>query len=201
MNIGKQIKLLREERKWTQEILAKKMGVHTPRIAQYETGGVTPSLARVHQFASVFGVSVQEFEPLSRFRVMHRWNGVSKTAFGQMIYDRRIELHLTRTEVAVSIGIEPSTVGGYERGENHPMREKTVKALAKSLQIEEACLFSVWKKPHMGSALVEIVDGKKRCAVCGHMRSIKLFHKNKHTLTGLHSYCKFCREKKRKGLV
>lgn len=199
MNIGAQIKKLREERLWTQEFLARKMKIHTPRIAQYETGGVTPSLARIYQFASVFGVSVQEFEPLERFRSFHRWNGVSKTEFGNIIYTKRLQLRLTRVEVAASVGVTPSAIAGYERGENYPMNERIVSALAQALQIKD--LFSYWEKPHMGSRFVEIIDGEKRCAICGRMRPIRLFHKNKHTTTGLHSYCKHCREKKRRGVI
>lgn len=199
MNIGDQIKKLREERLWTQEFLARKMKIHTPRIAQYETGGVTPSLARIYQFASVFGISIQEFEPLGRFREFHRWDGVSKTEFGSVIYEKRLKLRLTRVEVASSVGVTPSAIAGYERGENYPMNERIVSALAQVLQITD--LFSYWKKPNMGSPLVEIIDGKKHCALCGRMRPIRFFHKNKRTTTGLHSYCKQCREKKRRGLI
>jgi transcriptional regulator with XRE-family HTH domain len=199
MKIGDQLKQLREERMWTQEFLARKLGIHTPRIAQYETGGVTPSLARIYQFASVFKISVQEFEPLSRFREFHRWDGVSKTEFGNIIYQKRLQLHLTRIELAEAVGVTSSAIAGYERGENYPMNERTVQALARSLHIEN--LIEYWKNPHIGPQTVEVIDGKKRCAICGRLKSIKLFHKNRNTATGLHSYCKQCREEKRKGLI
>lgn len=54
------IRELREERHWTQEQMAEKLGLTRNGYAKIETGKSTPSLERLDEIASLFGVKLFE---------------------------------------------------------------------------------------------------------------------------------------------
>lgn len=57
-NIGLKIKELRLQRGWSQETLAKKIGIGQQYISKYESGKLSPSLKTIGKLAAAFGVSV-----------------------------------------------------------------------------------------------------------------------------------------------
>ncbi len=58
MGISENIKRLRTEMDWTQEQLAKKLGVTRATVTQWETGWSLPRMGKVEKLASIFGVPV-----------------------------------------------------------------------------------------------------------------------------------------------
>lgn len=55
--IGKNVKRLRGERKWTQEELAERLNVSAQAISKWENGNGLPDISQVVPLANVFGVS------------------------------------------------------------------------------------------------------------------------------------------------
>lgn len=57
---GNRIRLLRLEKKWSQEQLAEKTGFHRTYIGMIERGERNPSLKNINVFAESFTISVSE---------------------------------------------------------------------------------------------------------------------------------------------
>ncbi len=58
MNIGNNIKQLRQRKSLTQEQVAEKLGVSYQAVSKWETGANTPDIALLPEIASLFGVSI-----------------------------------------------------------------------------------------------------------------------------------------------
>ena len=58
MTIAERIKLLRQERKWTQAELAEHLGIHQKQISAYERGVNLPSTDILIKLAEVFDVTL-----------------------------------------------------------------------------------------------------------------------------------------------
>ena len=58
MNIGNNIKLLRQQRNLTQEQIAEKLGVSYQAVSKWENNANTPDIALLPEIASIFGVSI-----------------------------------------------------------------------------------------------------------------------------------------------
>lgn len=56
--IADKIKLLRKQNKWTQEDLAKKLGIKQPQLNRWETGDFQPSLNILKKMSKIFNVSI-----------------------------------------------------------------------------------------------------------------------------------------------
>lgn len=54
------IREYRKQRKWTQDELAKRIGVERSAVAKWESGKSQPQAARLVALAEVFGCSVDE---------------------------------------------------------------------------------------------------------------------------------------------
>ncbi len=54
------IREYRKQRKWTQEELAKRLGVERSAVAKWESGKSQPQAARLVALAEIFGCSVDE---------------------------------------------------------------------------------------------------------------------------------------------
>lgn len=66
------IRELREERHWTQEQMAEKLGLTRNGYAKIETGKSTPSLERLDEIASLFGVKLFELLKLDSKSVVYQ---------------------------------------------------------------------------------------------------------------------------------
>ncbi|WP_253850740.1 helix-turn-helix transcriptional regulator [Moraxella nonliquefaciens] len=77
------IRELREERNWTQEQMAEKLGLTRNGYAKIETGKSTPSLERLDEIASLFGVKLFELLKLDSKSVVYQigenYHGKRKT--------------------------------------------------------------------------------------------------------------------------
>lgn len=60
---AERLKALRDERKWTLQEVADKIGVSMQMIWIYEQGTVDPPYSRVLQFAAIFNVPAETFNP------------------------------------------------------------------------------------------------------------------------------------------
>lgn len=58
MNIGDNIKQLRQQKKMTQDQLAKKLGVSYQAISKWENNKNAPDVALIPKIAELFGVSI-----------------------------------------------------------------------------------------------------------------------------------------------
>lgn|GEM_PF-590760 len=58
MKIHEKIKMLRQQKGWSQTQLANKLNVHSQHISRYERGNSNPSAETLTKFAEIFGVSV-----------------------------------------------------------------------------------------------------------------------------------------------
>lgn len=177
-------------------MLAEKVGTHFVQISQYENNHVAPSFERIMKLADVFGIDVAAFGPPSQYR---HWQRVEqrdeKTAFSQLIVAARKKLHLSQLEVASAIGISSEMVGYYEVGKFQPQTLEKAIILGKVLLLNEEEIRAAYNSDRQR---VQIIQGKKWCSAGKHMVPIKFFHRSRGTKVGLHSYCKFCREEKRK---
>ena len=60
MKVNEKIKLLREERQWTQEDMAEKLSMTTKGYAKIEQGKTISNLPRIEQIAQVFNMDICE---------------------------------------------------------------------------------------------------------------------------------------------
>lgn len=58
MNFSQKLKLLRQEKNWTQEKLAEEIGVKRLAVSKYERGQSKPSAETLQKISEVFGVSI-----------------------------------------------------------------------------------------------------------------------------------------------
>src|SRR3954447_17220952 len=66
MDVGKEIRRLREARGWSQAKLAGASGMGTSGISQIETGARNPSAATLSKIADALGVEVRDLFPLDQ---------------------------------------------------------------------------------------------------------------------------------------
>ena len=60
-SIGAKLRILRRERRLTQEELADKIGIKRPTISNYEIGRRSPHLSELRRIAEFFGVGLDYF--------------------------------------------------------------------------------------------------------------------------------------------
>ena len=58
MTIAERIRLLRQERKWTQAELAERLGIHQKQVSAYERGVNLPSTEILIKLADIFDVTL-----------------------------------------------------------------------------------------------------------------------------------------------
>ncbi len=72
MEIGKQIKVLRQRRGVTQEALAQHLGVTAQAVSKWERGVATPDIAMLPDISAYFGVTIDELFAISDDTRMER---------------------------------------------------------------------------------------------------------------------------------
>lgn len=90
--IQKNIKVLRQELGWSQELLAEKTGVSAPYITQIETGKRKPSLDIVEKLASALDV---EYKTL--FELHNDFNEKAFSVFSKHKLESRLITAITNT--------------------------------------------------------------------------------------------------------
>lgn len=81
MYFGEKLRILRKKNKWTQNELAKKIGLHGRLIGKYENGEVTPNAETVIKIAKVFHTSI---DYLLLDENVHQDNGIQDTELLQL---------------------------------------------------------------------------------------------------------------------
>lgn len=72
MEIGNQIKALRQRRGVTQEALAQHLGVTAQAVSKWERGAATPDIGMLPSISAYFGVTIDELFALSDDTHMER---------------------------------------------------------------------------------------------------------------------------------
>lgn len=72
MEIGNQIKSLRQRRGITQEAMAQHFGITPQAISKWERGVATPDISLLPDISAYFGVSIDELFALSDDKRMER---------------------------------------------------------------------------------------------------------------------------------
>lgn len=88
--ISENIKTLRKQLGWSQELLAEKTGVSAPYITQIEVGKRTPSLDIVEKLASALGV---EYKTLFETKI----ENVQSRDFSKHILESKLITAITNT--------------------------------------------------------------------------------------------------------
>lgn len=95
--VGKNIRKLRQQRRWSQEDIASRLGISIPAFSKIETGITDVNLSRLNQIADIFELSIVDL--LSSEKSEHKTDaqpGNLNTA-QQKLTDRETEiLHLQR---------------------------------------------------------------------------------------------------------
>lgn len=60
MTIGEQLKKQREQRGWSQQILAQRLNISRQSISKWEQGSALPSFANIILLSDIFGVTIDE---------------------------------------------------------------------------------------------------------------------------------------------
>ncbi len=63
IRLARKIQKIRQEKDWTQEKLAEKVGVSTTYIGYIETGYRIPNLKMIYKIANALGVKVKDIFP------------------------------------------------------------------------------------------------------------------------------------------
>lgn len=101
MAINDRIRLLRQEKRWTQAELGQKVGIHQKQVSAYERGANVPSTEVLIKLAEVFNVSldylafeakgqtakinIQDRDLLRRFEALDSLSEQDKTLAKQML--------------------------------------------------------------------------------------------------------------------
>lgn len=127
MDIGNQIKYLRQRRQITQEALAEHLGVTPQAVSKWERGAATPDIVLLPEISSYFGVTIDDLFALSDETHMER--------IQNMLWDVRflssVEVESARSFLLSKAEKEPSNGRPHELladMENHIAKEHKTKA-------------------------------------------------------------------------
>jgi transcriptional regulator with XRE-family HTH domain len=95
--IGKHIRFLRQQNDWTQEDVAKRLGISVPAYCKIETGHTDPRLSRLVSIADALGVTLPELFPVG--------DGKSDTGRGELeqatraLAERELQINLLQLKI------------------------------------------------------------------------------------------------------
>jgi len=151
--IGKRVKDLREERAWTQQRLAQKVGASQSTIAGVESGAQLPGTGLLSRLADTFRVGLDFFyrEKESPFEMLLRAEEVGPETRGVL---RRFTERCTRySEIEKLAGVEISLAPAYEP----PSKHMDLLAYAERIADEARRRLDIGTRPVCD--LAEIVEG------------------------------------------
>lgn len=77
--LGKKIRLLRHQRSWSQEDVAKQLDISIPAFSKIETGITDVNLSRLQQIATLFGLSVVQLLTYNDTEEQEKYNSEVET--------------------------------------------------------------------------------------------------------------------------
>lgn len=145
MSIGKNIKLLRKEKKLTQVELAKKANMSRSYLADVEGERYNPSIETLSDIAEALGVSTGELLE-------------GRNSLGAFIKSRREMEGLSLEEVSIKTGINKTHLSRIENEDTTSYRldVKTMKKLAEVLNVSYVQLFE------LDGSLIDLSDQEKK---------------------------------------
>ena len=72
--LGKKIRLLRHQRSWSQEDVAKQLDISIPAFSKIETGITDVNLSRLEQISTLFGLSVVQLLTFNDSEEQEKYN-------------------------------------------------------------------------------------------------------------------------------
>lgn len=96
------IKSLREQRDWTQEEMAEKLGLTRNGYAKIERGESLPSLERLDEIAKIFDVNVVELLNLNEKNVIFQTQNQEVNYYQQSIHNENLQNEIDKLELVVS---------------------------------------------------------------------------------------------------
>lgn len=148
---GQEVRRLRLAQRLSQSSLATRCGFSQERCSKIEIGKVCVTEQEARQLAWALGIPADR---LLKIAGPLRSGTVHRSELGQLLYDRRRELGLTRAAVAERLGISPATVANRESNQSHRLTPKTAKRIATALEMPVDVLV-----PHLVRRGQSTVDG------------------------------------------
>lgn len=96
------IKSLREQRDWTQEEMAEKLGLTRNGYAKIERGESLPSLERLDEIAKIFDVNVVELLNLNEKNVIIQTHNQEANYYKHYIHNENLQNEIDKLELVVS---------------------------------------------------------------------------------------------------
>ncbi len=127
MEIGKQIKDLRQRRGFTQEDMAQRLGVTAQAVSKWERGVAAPDIALLPDISAYFGVTIDELFALSDETRMERIQNI----LWDVRYLQQVDVDASREFLLEKAKREPNNGRPHELladMENHIAREHQSKA-------------------------------------------------------------------------
>ena len=96
-SIGKNIRVLRRSRNWSQEDVATRLGISVPAFSKIETGVTDINLSRLEQIAGIFDVGVPHLITLQEERTEPQL--IQLTVVQKKLHERESEIARLRRKV------------------------------------------------------------------------------------------------------
>lgn len=89
-SVGKNIRILRHQRNWSQEDVASRLGISIPAFSKIETGVTDINLSRLEQIANIYEISVVELLALDQKDEDPQFSNLSTAQ--KKLNDRELEI-------------------------------------------------------------------------------------------------------------
>ncbi|HLT41817.1 MAG TPA: helix-turn-helix transcriptional regulator [Sphingobacteriaceae bacterium] len=90
-NLGKRIRLLRHQKGWSQEDVAKRLEISIPAFSKIETGITDVNLSRLEQISKLFDLTIVELLTFVNSEEQKKYNSKLETA-SKHLQDREAEV-------------------------------------------------------------------------------------------------------------
>lgn len=126
----KNLRMLRESRKLSQERLATLTGLTARRIFSYEQEPTEPDIETLAQLADFFGVTIDFLVGRSAYEMASvQGSSLRLEKFGERVKQFREEKDIERPELAKRVGVTSAYLGLIENGGKIPKLETCLKLL------------------------------------------------------------------------
>lgn len=177
VEIGRGIRKLRKQRNWKQGVLAEKTGLAIPTISLIETGNTNPSIYDLEQIAKALGTTVAGLMVVSRKSLRNKDQDLIDYV-GNAVKRRRLELGLSRQELADKAGFLPQYISTTENCRRLP-RIPNIYKLAEALEVS---VLYFWPNSKCSVEINPLPPPEIGQRICG-LRSARNMSKNVFSLS------------------